>query len=264
MSQRVPRWTTPWIGSALRAARRIAGVGALAAKAAAVAGAAARAGDRRAVRHARAELFSRTARRALAIHGVDCRAAGPLPRCPALLVANHVSYLDPLVVASQVPCVPVSKADLASWPVFGTVARRTGVIFVERTNSRSRLRVMREVELALQDGALVLNFPEGTTTDGSTVLPFRRGMFSVAHRLGVPVVPVAISYDSPDLAWTGDATFVPSYLRLAAMRQPLVHLAFGDPLPSRGYATAGALAEAAHARTLALLEERPACLRMTP
>jgi 1-acyl-sn-glycerol-3-phosphate acyltransferase len=256
--------STSGVGGAVLAAARIAGIGALAARTVWLAGGASRAGDRREVRHARAALFSRAVRRALAIHGVECRTAGPLPDGPALIAANHVSYLDPLVVAAQVPCVPVSKADLARWPVFGAVARRTGVLFVERSRSQSRLRVMREVELALEDGALVLNFPEGTTSDGSTVLPFRRGMFGIVHRMGVPVVPVAISYDPPGLAWIGDDTFAPHYLRLAALRRPSARLTFGAPLLPRAYTTAAQLADATHARTRALLEDRPEWLRMTP
>jgi lyso-ornithine lipid O-acyltransferase len=131
------------------------------------------------------------------------------------------------------------------------------VLFVERRSSPSRLAVLHEVERALGDGARVLNFPEGTTSDGATVLRFRKGMFGAAQRAGVPVVPVALAYAPRSLAWVGDATFVPHYLRLAALARPAVTVAFGEPLSSRSYATAEALAEAARDRIVALRDDRP-------
>ena len=211
-----------------------------------------------------AKVLSLAAARALEVHGLTVRARGPLPRGPALLVANHLSYLDPLLVASQVGCVPVAKAELASWPLFGTVARRLGVLFVERSSPRSRTGLLREVEQLLRLGGRVLNFPEGTTSDGKQILPFRKGLFGVAQALDVQVVPLALRYRPEWLCWIGDATFVPHYLRFAATRASEAELIFGDPLPARAYATSEALAEAARVRTLTLLMEGAACLKKTP
>ncbi|MGC3996003.1 MAG: GNAT family N-acetyltransferase [Anaeromyxobacter sp.] len=239
------------IGAA-RAAVRLATVAGLAGQTLLRAG---RLGGARAeVRHRRAALLTGAARAALEVHRLSIQVQGPIPTGPALLAANHLSYLDPLVVAAAVPCVPVSKSELAAWPVFGAVARRTGVLFVERSSAHSRLRVMGAVEQVLVDGALALNFPEGTTTDGSQLLPFRKGLFGVARRLEVPVVPVALRYEPAALCWTGDATFLPHYLRFAALGAATVRLTFGQPIPSRRYPTAEALAAAAHARTRALLQ----------
>jgi len=212
-------------------------------------------------RRAAAALIARASRTALAIHHLEVESSGPRPVGPALLVSNHLSYLDPLVVATCVDCLPISKSDLASWPIFGTVARRTGVLFVERSSPSSRIAVMRESERALRDGALLLNFPEGTTTDGSTVLRFRKGLFGVARELKVPVVPLALSYEPRELAWIGDDTFLPHYLRFSAIESSRARIAFGEPINSRAHATPEDLAGVAHARTLALLEERPAWLR---
>ncbi len=200
-------------------------------------------------------------RRALRVQGIEVDVSGPRPTGPALLVSNHLSYLDPILLAAQVDCVPISKADLAGWPVFGTAARRCGVIFVERSSAHSRLAVMREAEQVLRDGGIVLNFPEGTTTDGSTLLRFRKGLFGVAQALGLPVVPVALTYQPRELAWIGDDTFVPHYLRLTAMPAAYATVAFGAPIAARDHPDAEALARAAHARMLSLLGQGNAGLR---
>jgi lyso-ornithine lipid O-acyltransferase len=247
--------------NAARAAGRLVQIGALAAETLARASCL---GEGPAAPRRRTELLASASRRALAVHGLTVRlGGGPPPDGPALVVANHLSYLDPLVVASAVSCLPVAKAELASWPVFGAVALRTGVLFVTRGSASSRRLVMESAEAALAAGVRVLNFPEGTTSDGSTVLPFRRGMFAVAQRLGVPVLPVALAYDPPALAWIGDATFVPHYLRLAAMARPEVAVTLGAPIFSRAYPDPQALADAVRDHVLGLRTEQPEWLRKT-
>lgn len=215
----------------------------------------ARRGDRVALLHERAAVLGRASRKVMRIHGIELEVSGPVPRGPALLVANHLSYLDPLVLAALVDAVPISKADVARWPMFGRAARRLGVLFVARSEAQSRREVMRAAEQVLRDGAVLLNFPEGTTTDGSVVLPFRKGLFGVAQALGVPVVPAAVVCEPRELAWYGDDTFVPHYLRLASMRGARVVVKLGEPLPVRAYTSPGDLADAARARTISLLAD---------
>jgi 1-acyl-sn-glycerol-3-phosphate acyltransferase len=245
-------------GGALRAAGRLVRIAGLAAWTLARAG---RVAGRPPGTHHRVALLAEAARRALAVHGLDVRASGPVPRGPALLVSNHLSYLDPLVLLALVACVPIAKSEVGSWPLFGAVARRTGVLFVERGSAGSRLAVLHAVGKAFREGAVVLNFPEGTTTDGSAVLRFRKGLFGVARNLGVPAVPVALRYQPRELAWIGDATFVPHYLRFARLARSAVEVAFGEPLPAQAYPTAESLADAARARTASLLEDRTTWLR---
>lgn len=178
----------------------------------------------------RALVLRDVARRILELHGVAVDAAGPLPLGPAILAANHVSWLDPIVVASLLPCAPLSKIDVARWPVIGTMARELGVLFVSRGDPRSGARALHAAAEVLSRGVNVLNFPEGTTTRGSDVLPFQSGMLGLAARLGVPVVPVAIRYHPPSLAWVGDAAFLPHYLTLAGRRRTRVGVRFGAPI----------------------------------
>ncbi|HTT71392.1 MAG TPA: lysophospholipid acyltransferase family protein [Anaeromyxobacteraceae bacterium] len=205
----------------------------------------------------RALVLRDVARRILELHGLELDAFGPLPLGPALLAANHVSWLDPLVVASLVPCVPISKADVSGWPVVGPMARELGVVFVERGKVKSGLRVLRGTRAALAHGLPVLNFPEGTTTTGRTVLPFKKGLFGLARRIGVPVVPIALAYDPPELAWVGDDAFLPHWLSLAGSRRTRARVRLGSPLEAGAYPTAEALALATRSRVLALLEEGP-------
>jgi 1-acyl-sn-glycerol-3-phosphate acyltransferase len=196
------------------------------------------------------------ARRVLDLHGIEIESDGPLPFGPVILAANHVSWLDPLVVASLLPCAPVSKLDVASWPVIGTIARELGVVFVCRSDPASGARALVAAAETLAHGVSVLNFPEGTTTDGADVLPFRPGMFGVAVRARVPVVPVALAYDPPSLAWVGDATFLPHYLTVASRRRARAVVRLGMPLVPAPGDRARELAQAVRSAVVHLLKER--------
>lgn len=209
--------------------------------------------DPAALRRERALLLRDLFRRVAALHAIDVLGGGVLPLGPALLASNHVSYLDPIVIGSLVPCVPISKLDVSTWPVIGGFARDLGVLFVDRGNGHSGMRVLKEAARTLAGGVSILNFPEGTTTPGDRVLRFREGLFAIARRAGVPVLPVAISYEPRDLAWVGDQTFVPHYLRLAGSARARAHVRFGAPLPPQRYGSGAALAAAARDAVEALL-----------
>jgi 1-acyl-sn-glycerol-3-phosphate acyltransferase len=235
----------------IRASTRLALTGATAAVVAVRAGSSRKDGARG---RARARALGDGCRAVLAHHGIEAHVDGLPPIGPALLACNHVSWLDPIVVAAFAPCAPIAKLDLRGWPLVGALAGRVGVIFYERGNRSSGREVLREAERALSDGVSLLNFPEGTTTEGAGVAPFQKGLFGLALRLGVPVVPVAIRYQPADLAWTGDATFVPHYLRLAARRRSSVRLRFGEPVRAGQHPTAVDLAAAVRERVGMLLE----------
>lgn len=180
-----------------------------------------------------AAVLSRASAEALRIHGLRVEARGPLPSGPALLVCNHVSYLDPVVLMSLLPCLPAAKREVAGWPVFGPLARAGGVHFVDRRSRDDGLRLVHALAATLRAGVSALNFAEGTTSDGSEVLPFRPGGFAAAALAGAPIVPVALRYRPAHLAWTGDATFAPHYLRFAALEGGTAQVHFGTPLPAR-------------------------------
>jgi 1-acyl-sn-glycerol-3-phosphate acyltransferase len=120
-----------------------------------------------------------------------------------------------------------------AWPIVGSIGDALGVTFVTRRDPMARVRALRHSHDLLASGVSVLNFAEGTTTRGDRVLPFWRGTFGIAKRLGVPVVPVAIRYRDPARAWCDAETFLPHYLRTAGQRRIEVSLMFGPAMAPR-------------------------------
>lgn len=134
-----------------------------------------------------------------------------------LICSNHLSYLDILVYASLLPCVFVSKREVRSWPLFGWLARCGGTIFLDRQSRTAADEAARQMMQAMQAGVPVLLFPEGTSTDGSTVLRFHPSLMEPAVQLGVPMRAAAIAYPGGaerEVCWYGEAAFVPHLLRV--------------------------------------------------
>jgi 1-acyl-sn-glycerol-3-phosphate acyltransferase len=179
-----------------------------------------------------ARRAQRTARKLLAMQGVDVAYEGPLPGAPAILVTNHVSYLDPLVMASVAPCVAIAKGETEAWPLIGRGLRALGVMFLRRGDPQSGALTLLRARRALAAGAMVLNFPEGTTTDGHAVGPFHRGVFGLARRIGVPVVPAHLSYDDDRVPWFGGQTLAPHYLRLSSIPRVRARVRFAPAIAS--------------------------------
>lgn len=186
-------------------------------------------GDPRIAAHRLAAVIRAVAR----AHDLYVHVRGEVPRGQALIVANHVSYLDPLAILPEFPAIPIAKGDVSGWPIIGPIARGLGVVFVERSDPGKRIIALRRIHDLLALGASVLNFPEGTTTDGARVAPFWRGTFGIAQRLGVPVAPVALRYRDPAMAWCGQATFLPHYMRTVCRPRIDVALVFGAPMYPR-------------------------------
>jgi 1-acyl-sn-glycerol-3-phosphate acyltransferase len=171
---------------------------------------------------------------------------GPRPPAGAVIVANHVSYVDTLVLPSLLPSTCIAKTEVASWPLIGPMTQRLGILFVDRASVSSGALVLRQAIRALQAGVAVIAFPEGTTSPGTTLLPFKRGIFGVARRLGVPVVAAAVSYEDRRIAWTGQAGFLGHYLRgVAGRAHTRVRLVLSPPFDPRAWPGATALADAA-------------------
>ncbi len=194
------------------------------------------------------------ARAICALHRVDVSVAGRVPSSPALLVSNHLGYLDPIVLGAILPCLALAKREVRSWPVLGPKLRELGVLFVDRGDPISGARALRAMLRAFAVGTSVLNFPEGTTSDGRALLPFRRGAFGAARIARVPIVPVLVEYDDARVAWVGDATFLPHYAALVARGPVRARVCFGRPIVTHHGKTARALADEARAA----IEDLPA------
>jgi len=206
--------------------------------------------DSRAAAHRLAGALGAVAR----AHDLVSTVIGDVPRGCALVVANHVSYLDPLAILPACPAIPVAKGEVAGWPIVGALGSAVGVVYVTRDDPMARVATLRRIEALLAEGTPVLNFAEGTTTHGRTVAPFWRGAFGVAARLGVPVVPLALHYRDPAMAWTGGATFFPHYFDTVAKPRIDVTLRFGTAIPTRTGEAPEALAARARNAVAALLE----------
>jgi len=203
--------------SRLRASLRLAGLLAVTAVAALAAFALMPLGlvTARGRRRGAARVFHGWARWVARLLGVAVEVSGPLPQPPFLLVTNHLSYLDVVVLESILPCVFVAKADVRAWPVVGPLCRLVDTVFIDRTMARDIPRAMAEIAAALAHGHGVVLFPEGTSTAGAAVAEFRSPLLAVASRLEQPVHHAALSYRTPGdrpearlaVCWWGDMPF---------------------------------------------------------
>lgn len=181
----------------------------------------------------------RWARRVLAGVGVQVQTSGPAPNFPCLILANHRSYLDPILLLRDVDGYPVAKAELARWPLIGKGAAWAGILYVQRDRSESRISTLKAMaDTVMVDGFPVILFPEGTTSDLPGMLPLKKGGFRTAAKFQLPVVPVAISFGDPRDYWVGRISFLRHAWRQFQNRQINVQVSYG---PTFQDADSGAL-----------------------
>lgn len=162
----------------------------------------------------------------LEVHGSLAEARGR----GALVVDNHVSWLDIVVVNAVRPMRSVAKREIASWPVVGTLASRAGTVYLDRERLRALPDTVAELARALRGGALVNACPEGTTWCGLGLGRFRPALFQAAIDGGVPVLPVVVRYrlasGAPTTwpAFVGDETLIDSVRRTAKLRGLVVEV----------------------------------------
>ncbi len=144
---------------------------------------------------AREQAVSDWARQMLHLMGIELVLKGQaLATGPVLLAANHVSWLDILVMHAAGYCRFVSKADIKHWPMLGTMAAEAGTLFIERESRRDAHRVVHHMVEHLQAGEVLAVFPEGTTGDGLTLKPFHANLIQAAISANVPVQPLALRF----------------------------------------------------------------------
>ncbi len=185
--------------------------------------------------HAQAARLSELCRWLCQLHGIEVELVGRLPQGPAVVVANHLGYIDPMVLCSLLPCSAIAKHEIAGWACIGQPLVRLNVKFVRRGSPASGARVLLSCLRTLQHGVSVLNFPEGTTSRGG-LLPFHRGAFWLAQRTGLPVVPIGMDFEDLGLCWVDDEAFLPHYFKLWTSRgRRKVRVSVGEPLDPRAF-----------------------------
>ena len=178
----------------------------------------------------------------LALWGIHLKVLGqPVVNGPALIVANHISWLDILVMHAARHCRFVSKSDIREWPLVGMLATGAGTLYIERTSRKDALRMVKDMAEAMKNGDVVAVFPEGTTSDGRELLPFHANLIQAAIAAEAPVQPVSLKFVD---AATGQPSFAPCYIGddtlVGSMRRTLsapaivavVH--FGEPQAANG------------------------------
>ncbi len=152
---------------------------------------------------------------------------------PVLIVGNHISWLDVIVLGAQLPVTFVAKREVAAWPLLGMLAQCGGTLFVDRRRARVMAVTVEQISQRLSAGGRVVVFPEGTTTTGDSVLPFKAGLFQAAIRADRPVQPVEIRYlrgAAVAAPFVGDDHFIGSLWCLLCLSEVPVRVVWHPPL----------------------------------
>jgi len=169
------------------------------------------------------------------ILGLTIVRSGPLPPRGTLVVANHVGYLDILALATQMDTRFIAKSEIAQWPLLGRLIRDAGTIFIHRQRLKDLPRVIADMHDRLAAGDRVTWFPEGTSTDGRDVLPFKSALLQTAITRDIPIHTVSLSFEAPPgvcpherLCWHGTTSLAPHLWRLAQVLNYRMTLTFAD------------------------------------
>ena len=181
------------------------------------------------------------------------------PRLPRerghLVVANHRSTADILVLLRAFGGHMVSRADIARWPLLGRSARSVGTVFVDRSDAVSGASAVRSMRALLARGSTVIVFPEGTTFTDDAVRPFQSGAFVAALRSGADIVPIGLAYATGSGAAFVNETFGAHLARMAAADPSNVALCVGEPMLIAQNARAADLRDRAHAEVQRLVHD---------
>lgn len=175
-----------------------------------------------------------------------------------LIVANHLSYLDAMILGAFQPMCFITSHEMRKTPVLGQILQLSGCVFVERRNKQNIKNEISEITEALREGFNVVVFAEATSTDGSKVLPFKRSLLAAAIESKTPILPLCLQYEELDgekvtvknrdqLCWYGDMDFAPHFYQLAGRNQIKMRVKILDEIPVNETSTRDVLVEKAYA-----------------
>lgn len=153
-----------------------------------------------------------------------------------MIIANHISWIDIHAINSILPLTFIAKSDIKSWPIFGYLASKGNVLFIERGKRHHATRIVDITTRHLKTGDNLCLFPEGTTTDGTEIMPFKGSVIQSAIEAQSTIWPVAIRYPHPDggintaVAYAGDTTMAQSIQQLLLQKSPVIELHFLAPI----------------------------------
>ena len=181
----------------------------------------------------RTEVLHRWSHKILPRMGIHVEVAGS-PAVAGLIASNHLSYLDIVVYSAIAPCAFVAKREVRAWPAVGWIATLAATIYVDRSRRSETHAIQPEIQSALAAGLRLFLFPEGTSSDGSRVLPFHSSLFQPAVDLQVPVSAACIKYTIPDgvaateACYYGDMKLFPHLLNVLGKHSVIARVTFSS------------------------------------
>lgn len=165
-----------------------------------------------------------------------------IPLKKAMLIANHISWADIHALNSMMPLRFIAKSEIKDWPVFGYLVSKANTLFIDRNKRQDAKRTITIAQQSLESGDNLCFFPEGTTTDGTEIKPFKTSLIQAAMQAQSTIFPVAIRYPNPDgsintgVAYAGETTLIESMQNILKQKSPVVELHFLSPVMPSEYA----------------------------
>ncbi|PKO47911.1 MAG: 1-acyl-sn-glycerol-3-phosphate acyltransferase [Betaproteobacteria bacterium HGW-Betaproteobacteria-22] len=194
----------------------------------------------------RTHLISWWCRRLLSAFNMQVLHLGHTPRqAPAktMVIANHISWSDIHALNSLMPLKFIAKSEIKNWPIFGYLVSKANTIFIDRNKRQATKHIINTAKNSLEDGDNLCLFPEGTTTDGTEIRPFKTSLIEAAILAKATIQPVAIRYPgadgevNTDVAYAGETTLIESMQKILKMQRPIIELHFLTPVTPDDYAT---------------------------
>ncbi|CEN55407.1 lysophospholipid acyltransferase family protein [Candidatus Methylopumilus turicensis] len=200
-------------------------------------------------------IVSHWSRSLLKLLNIELTKHGEMPDHDAvntMFVGNHISWIDIHALNSVRAVRFIAKSDLKSWPIFGWLAKKCNTLFIEREQKKDAVRIIEEASASLKRGDCLCYFPEGTTTDGSTLLAFKGSLMQAPINAGATIWPFAIHYPNTDgsanteMAFAGETTLVESIWRIVSLSSPKAVLTFLPKIHPQGHERRGLTIAARH------------------